>query len=259
MIGLLLGMAFAHGFSGGLAVLDGTTLQFQAPNASVTLSTDCGAPPDLACEPTTLRVHGLGGSDQVLVRVGSEVHTLTASAPLLALQRPVPPRWLRQGFTHALSGLDHVLFILGLVALTPRRRLLATVTGFTAGHALSLTAAASGLVTLPGAPLEALIALSVVWLARALLTPDPRDGGLQLAVVFGLLHGLGFAAGLGDLGLDSLPRALLSFHVGIELAQLLVVLIALPLVARLPAAAVGWPLGAVAACWTLQRLAALGT
>ena len=259
MTGLFLGTALAHQLGAGLVDLTGARPHFEPPRPEVVLETDCGTWPTLACTPTQVAVHGLTDGEEVLVVTTDAVHGLTRSAPSLDLSRALTPSWLERGFLHVLAGLDHVLFVLGLVALVPRRRLVLAVTGFTAGHATSLAAAATGLVTLPAAPVEALIALSVVWLAQELVLPSPRTPGLALAGLFGLLHGLGFASALSDLGLSDLPRALLSFHVGIELAQLAVVLVALPLVARLARPTLGWPLGALAACWTLQRLAELGS
>ena len=259
MTGLLLGTALAHQLGAGLLDLSADPPSFTPPRPEVALHTDCGAWPELGCTPSQVRVDGLASGEEVLVVTGDAVHGLTRDAPSLDLRVAPAPSWLQRGFTHVLAGLDHVLFVLGLVALVPRRRLLVTVTGFTLGHASSLAAAATGVVSLPVAPIEALIALSVVWLARELVLPSPSTPTTSLAMLFGLLHGLGFAGGLSELGLRELPKALLHFHVGIELAQLLVVVVALPLVARLARPMLGWPLGALAACWTLQRLAALGT
>ncbi len=148
----------------------------------------------------------------------------------------------RLGVAHLLSGLDHVLFVLGLVALLRvGRPLVLAITAFTAGHSATLAAAVLGWVRMPAAPVEIAIAVSLVALALALVRPD-RGAGSALArrpaalpFGFGLLHGLGFAGALTAAGLPqhALVLSLFSFNVGIELGQLAVVALALPLLAAL--------------------------
>jgi hydrogenase/urease accessory protein HupE len=145
--------------------------------------------------------------------------------------------YLMLGVRHILSGVDHLLFVLGLLLLAgTRRQLLGTVTSFTLGHSVTLSLAALGLVRLPPRPIEVLIALSIfvvgIELARP---PSARRLGRRpwlLAFAFGILHGLGFAGALAQVGLPQhdIPVALVSFNLGIEIGQL--VFIAVALVAR---------------------------
>jgi hypothetical protein len=200
-----------------------------------------------------LRVEGLSGSgSDALLRVafadGRELQAvLTASRPAFR----VPAResaaaiayaYLRLGVEHLVSGLDHVLFVLGLVALLRGgRRLVLAITAFTLGHSVTLAAASLGFVRVAPAPVEAAIAASLVAVALALARPDAGVGsGLArrpaaLPFAFGLLHGLGFAGALASAGLPghALPLALVSFNLGIEAGQLALVALALPALALL--------------------------
>jgi hypothetical protein len=200
-----------------------------------------------------LRVEGLAGSGtDALLRVafadGRELQTvLTASRPAFRVPAresaaTVAQAYLRLGVEHLVSGLDHVLFVLGLVALLRGgRRLLLAISAFTLGHSATLAAASLGLVRVPSAPVEAAIAASLVAVALALTRPDAGAGsGLArrpaaLPFGFGLLHGLGFAGALAAAGLPghALPLALLSFNLGIEAGQLALVALALPVLALL--------------------------
>ncbi|HSR52652.1 MAG TPA: HupE/UreJ family protein [Acidobacteriota bacterium] len=149
----------------------------------------------------------------------------------------VAGRYLVLGFWHIVpEGLDHILFVLGLFLLSTRLRpLLLQVTAFTAAHTLTLALSIYGVVSLPSRPVETLIALSIVYVAvENLLTTELKPWRVGVVFTFGLLHGLGFAGVLRELGLpesEYLP-ALLSFNVGVELGQLAVILMAF--------AAVGW-------------------
>jgi hypothetical protein len=172
---------------------------------------------------------------------------LTASRPAFRVPAresaaAVAGAYLRLGVEHLVSGLDHVLFVLGLVALLRGgRRLVLAITAFTLGHSATLAAASLGLVRVPSAPVEAAIAGSLVAVALALARPDAGAGsGLArrpaaLPFTFGLLHGLGFAGALASAGLPghALPLALLSFNLGIEAGQLALVALALPALALL--------------------------
>ena len=136
------------------------------------------------------------------------------------------------GIEHILSGFDHLLFVLALVLLVQgTRRLLATITAFTAAHSLTLAGATLGWVQVPGPPVEASIALSIVFVASEIV--HTRQGAYSVtqhypwlvAFTFGLLHGFGFAGALAEVGLpqSSIPIALLFFNVGVEIGQLLFV------------------------------------
>lgn len=143
--------------------------------------------------------------------------------------------YLQLGFDHLLSGWDHLLFVLALMLIMRElRRLIFAITSFTVGHSITLALATFGVVQLPSALVEFAIALSIVVLAIELLNQKPDRSFLEkhfwlVPIIFGLLHGLGFAGALADTGLpqNNLVAALFAFNVGIELGQLLVVLIAL--------------------------------
>jgi|MDSW01.2.fsa_nt_gb hydrogenase/urease accessory protein HupE len=133
------------------------------------------------------------------------------------------------GVEHILLGPDHLLFVLGLLLLVNSGRgLIAAITAFTVAHSVTLALAVLGLISLKPAPMEACIALSIVMLAREVLTDSEtfsKRFPWMVAFGFGLLHGLGFAGALSEIGLpqDILPLALVSFNVGVELGQLLFV------------------------------------
>ena len=187
------------------------------------------------------------------------------------------PAYLKLGVEHLIFGIDHVCFVLLLVFLYPTlRQLLLIVTSFTAAHSLTLTLASLGVLTLPGGPVEALIALSIVLLAVEALGRKGRQAGpalepWKLCFAFGLLHGLGFAGALGSLGLPPQGTfwALLLFNLGLELGQLAVVLSALLLGRVLrdlvpePSARLTllppYALGSVAAFWFIERTASVLT
>ena len=138
--------------------------------------------------------------------------------------------YLELGVEHILRGIDHLLFVLALLILVNgTRRLIATVTAFTLAHSLTLAAATLGLLHVPGKPIEAAIALSIVFIATEII--HSRQGRVSIterfpwlvAFTFGLLHGLGFASALNEVGLPQadIPIALLFFNVGVEVGQLL--------------------------------------
>jgi hydrogenase/urease accessory protein HupE len=193
--------------------------------------------------------------------------------PALQSRTGVAASYLSLGVEHLLTGWDHLAFVLGLVLLVPnRRRLLGTITAFTLGHSVTLSLAALGFVRLPPAPLEAAIAASIFILALELSRDRPTVLGRRpwwMAAGFGLLHGLGFAGALAQVGLpaEEIPLALFSFNVGIELGQIAFVTLLLilglalrPLQSRLPAWSAAVPtycIGSLAAFWTLDRLLGL--
>jgi hypothetical protein len=206
-------------------------LDFSCPDGPITLSTDYGMDVDASAE--------------VLCAIDGRVHTFRSGA--LDYVVGAPPTVVRQllefvrlGVTHVFGGLDHVLFVLSLLlgaasasaadARGGLRRVIGIVSGFTLGHSITLAAAALGVVSLPTALTESAIALSIVVVAvHNLLEENPRGRGLTSSL-FGLVHGLGFASALAAIGL---PRrgtlaSLLAFNVGIELAQLALVLAGFP-------------------------------
>jgi hydrogenase/urease accessory protein HupE len=178
------------------------------------------------------------------------------------------------GVEHIWIGIDHLLFVAGLIFIagTPRR-VLATITGFTIAHSITLALSALDLVRLPIAAIEAVIALSIVFLAVEIVK-GPRDTltwrkPIVVASAFGLLHGFGFAAVLKEIGLpdDRLVEALLAFNLGIEIGQVLfagAVLLLLRLPIRLPgrpssgrsvSSLAGYAVGILASLWMFERMA----
>ena len=180
------------------------------------------------------------------------------------------------GIEHIFTGIDHLLLVAGLVLLARgRRQLIETVAAFTVGHSLTLSLAALDLVRFPSRPIELLVALSVFLLAVE-LAREPADPRSLLrrrlwvtALAFGLLHGLGLAAALREIGPPpgDVVLALLAFNVGIEIGQIGVVALLLGAVAALRALRIAWPawlqrvplytMGSLAAFWCFERAAAL--
>jgi hypothetical protein len=198
-------------------------------------------------------------------------HLISATQPTLYLNGSVPsvPVYLLLGVEHLVFGVDHVLFILILLYIVSGwKNLVKVVTSFTLAHSITLGLAAFDIVKVSQAPVEALIALSVVLLALESLRTEK---GLisrypwVVAFIFGLLHGLGFASALADIGLPeaSAITALFLFNVGIELGQLAIVAAALGFVylvgrsqIRFVAATTSLPIyfvGSVASYWFIDR------
>ncbi|HSM21628.1 MAG TPA: HupE/UreJ family protein [Rubrivivax sp.] len=183
------------------------------------------------------------------------------------------------GIEHILMGVDHLLFVLALLILVQgTRRLVATITAFTLAHSLTLFAATLGWLNVPGPPVEAVIALSIVFVAGEIVHARQGRPGLTqrwpwfVAFSFGLLHGLGFAGALAEVGLPplSIPMALLFFNVGVEIGQLIFIAVVLAAIAlgrriarglKLEAPSWWWrvppyAIGGIASFWVLQRVAA---
>ncbi len=159
---------------------------------------------------------------------------LRPDEPSMDLAEDTPYLWsyLVIGVEHLLGGIDHILFVIGLVLyIKGVGPLVKTITSFTIAHSITLALSVTGLAYVPQAPVEAVIALSIVFLARELLLPEAQRSPLTqhrpwlMAFGFGLLHGFGFAGALSDIGLpqEQLTLALLLFNIGLELGQLLVV------------------------------------
>ncbi|HVZ73348.1 MAG TPA: HupE/UreJ family protein [Polyangia bacterium] len=234
----------------------------------------------------TLSIDGVGQRySAAIVRVswldrGDRVYTLTAAQPSVQLYGSADDRrgrgeiaraYVILGVQHILSGVDHLLFVAGLLFLVGfRRKLIGTITAFTLAHSITLACSAFGWLTLRSPPVEASIALSIVLVAsEALRDRDTLARRLPALVsfLFGLVHGLGFAGALKSIGLppSHLPLALLCFNVGVEIGQLMMVLACFALVripftrpwlgrARRPAL---YAIGIVAAYWSIQRVAAI--
>jgi hydrogenase/urease accessory protein HupE len=242
-----------------------------------------------AIEPLTgqqIRIDGLENTvTDALVRVEfadgrAWVQRLTPALP----QARVPARqnvwevattYLQLGIGHILLGIDHLLFVLGLILITASaRQLVKAITAFTAAHSITLAAATLGFVDVPPAPVEAVIALSITFVAVEII--HARQGRMGMAArvpwlvafVFGLLHGFGFAGALSEIGMPAghIPEALLFFNVGVETGQLLFVaavlcLAALARLSRLPrprwaVLVPPYAIGIVAMFWVIQRISA---
>lgn len=232
----------------------------------------------------TVEVEGLERTiTDVLLRVvyanGIELtQLLTPATPRLRLPSAahveLPTRqYLELGFTHIWGGIDHLLYIVGLMLLVrDARTLIKTITAFTAAHSITLAAAVLGYVHISTAPVEATIALSIVYVAAEVA--NARHGRMSLArrapwVIafgFGLLHGLGFAGALSEVGLPThdIPMALLLFNIGIEIGQLTFVALLLFLakaVGRIAPTLVNrfswapsYAIGSLASFWFIERI-----
>ena len=180
--------------------------------------------------------------------------------------------YLVLGFNHILMGIDHLLFVLGLLIIVNGRRMLVkTITAFTAAHSITLALATLGYASVPGPPLNAAIALSILFLGPEIVRVWRGETSFTIrhpwvvAFAFGLLHGFGFASGLSTVGMPKaeIPLALLMFNIGVELGQLVfVVLILLSYRAvevlqfrwpRWVELAPGYAIGSLGAFWAIQR------
>ena len=212
----------------------------------------------------TIHIAGLSATViDVLVRVerldgSTQVTRLTPSTPSFVVAAPAGALGVARTYTvlgveHILSGVDHLLFVLALIIITSGGwKLVKTVTAFTVSHSITLTLATLGYVHVPQRPVEAVIALSIVFVASEILHARAGRPGLTarapwvVALTFGLMHGLGFASGLSDAGLPDghIPTALLFFSLGVEAGHFLFIGVVLSLVAlarrvRVPRAAMG--------------------
>lgn len=236
-----------------------------------------------------IRVEGLERTNtEVLARIeyqdGTSItHRLTPDAPEYELAGK--PGWGETvrtyfvlGVEHILFGIDHLLFVFVLLLLVPdTRKLVVTITAFTVAHSITLILAALELVRIPVPPVEACIALSIVFVATEIIHGQQGRPGLTakrpwiVAFSFGLLHGLGFAAALGEIGLpqNAILTALVTFNIGVEAGQLLFVFAVLiawhwiqkrpvripPEIVRIPAYAIG----GMASFWVFERVASFWT
>jgi hydrogenase/urease accessory protein HupE len=234
----------------------------------------------------TLGMRGVGkGVSAVLVKVHwldgqTRIYTLTAGQPEVQLFGAADdPRGMGEvaraygllGVEHILGGFDHLLFVLGLLFLVGfNRKLVWTITAFTVAHSLTLGLSTLGWITLRSPPVEAMIALSILLVAGEALNKQQtlsRRWPALVALLFGLVHGLGFAGALQQIGLpqNHLLLALLTFNLGVELGQLLVVVAAFLVVRILSRWSVSaawrtpalYAMGGTAAYWSWGRIAAI--
>jgi len=210
-----------------------------------------------------------GTEHSAILRTGNESFTI----PELPTRIELAVSYWQMGTMHILEGLDHLLFLLTLLLIvTGLWPVLKTVTAFTVAHSLTLALATLGLVNLPPAPTEAVISLSIMLLAVEVVHKNAGQTTLSeripwlVAFTFGLVHGLGFAGALSEIGVpqNEVPLALLMFNVGVETGQVMFVIVVSVLLAglhRLHGRAGVWleraspyAIGGVAAFWTLQRI-----
>ena len=240
----------------------------------------------------TIHIVGLSATmTDVLVRLErldgtTQVTRLTPSTPSFMVAAAAGAMGVARTYTvlgveHILGGVDHLLFVLGLLLIVGQRwgLMIKTITAFTVAHSITLALATLGFVHVPQAPVEAVIALSIVFVAAEIVHSRQGRPGLTerapwvVAFTFGLLHGFGFAGALSQIGLPKhdIPLALLCFNVGVEVGQLLFIasVFAVVAVARqitrrvaLPQPVWAWrvvpyAIGSVSAFWLIQRIATL--
>ena len=227
---------------------------------------------------SSIHINGLTVTlTDVLVRVTSlsgetANYILRPENPTLDLTEAEAPAlsYFIIGVEHLVFGIDHVLFVIGLfLFIREPIALIKTITAFTVSHSITLALSVLDLVKLDQGPVEAIIALSILFLARELVQDESERSRLTLgkpwvmAFIFGLLHGLGFAGALSDIGLpeDDLWLSLLLFNVGIEVGQIAVIIVLAAIVWLLTriqwqrhfATAAAWGMGCLAAFWTIDR------
>ena len=231
---------------------------------------------------------GLAGMDaaftDALLRVAPlgrpvQASRLTPTAAMVEVST-VPDRWevarsyFWLGVEHILTGYDHLLFVIALVLLLLRPwTVVRAATAFTVAHSLTLIGTTLGVIGLAQAPVEALIALSIIFLAVEIVKQDPANPRLSerlpwlVAFGFGLIHGFGFAGALREIGLPEgdVPVALLTFNLGVEAGQLLIIAAVIAAIAvlkrfaqpalRTAVLAASYAIGITASFWFIQRLA----
>ncbi len=217
-----------------------------------------------------LRYQSLSGEVQAARLTPSQPATTIASRPA---RSQVAHTYFVTGIEHIIMGYDHLLFVICLVLLLNSAwRVVATVTAFTVAHSLTLIATTLELISVPRAPVEAAIALSIVFLAVEIVKRHPDRPRLSeripwvVAFAFGLLHGFGFAGALAEIGLPQgeVPTALLTFNLGVEAGQLLIVgaaLVVLAAIRKLNVAALqpaqtiaAYGIGSIAVMWLIERV-----
>jgi hydrogenase/urease accessory protein HupE len=234
----------------------------------------------------TIHIAGLSATmTDVLVRLerldgSAQVTRLTPAAPSFTVEAEpggleVVRTYTVLGIEHILTGIDHLLFVLALLIITRGGwRLVKTVTAFTISHSLTLTAATLGFVHVPQRPVEAVIALSIVFVAAEIVRIHRGFESITsrapwlVAFTFGLMHGLGFAGGLSEAGLPAghVPTALLFFSAGVEAGHFLFIGVVLAFIAVIRRIRIPFPrwaelvppyaIGSVAMFWVLQRIVA---
>ena len=198
----------------------------------------------------------------------------TYRVPAEASPLQVASTYTMFGVEHILLGTDHLLFVFALLLIVKNtRRLVVTITAFTLAHSITLGAATLGFVYVPQQPVEAVIALSILFLAVEIIHGQQGRQGYAarwpwlVAFTFGLLHGFGFAGALSEIGLpqQAIPLALIFFNVGVELGQLLFVLVVALLawllhhlnqqkILKRAETAVVYSIGGLSSFWLFERI-----
>ena len=241
----------------------------------------------------TIHIAGLSATmTDVLVRIerldgSTQVTRLTPANPSFVVAAPAGALGVARTYTvlgveHILSGIDHLLFVLALIIITGGGwKIVKTVTAFTISHSITLTLATLGYVHVPQRPVEAAIALSIVFVAAEIVRGRQGRVGITarapwiVALTFGLMHGLGFASGLSEAGLPTghIPTALLFFSIGVESGHFLFIGVVLSVIALMLRAASRltsinqqrfailevlppYAIGSVAMFWVIQRIVA---
>ena len=213
-----------------------------------------------------------GGEHTGVIRSGNAIFII----PMQATKWEVVKSYTKLGVVHILEGYDHLLFVLALLLIVSNfRKLLKTITAFTVAHSITLALATLGWVNVPSAPTEAVISLSILFLAIEILRMRAGKPSLTaekpwlVALAFGLFHGLGFAGALSEIGIpqNEVPLALLMFNVGVEVGQVLFCIVVICLIKLAVATTVRfkinvpeftpkilpYAIGIMAAYWTIER------
>lgn len=217
-----------------------------------------------------VRLEYLDGTTQVTMLMPSKPSFIVEAAPSLWRRAAT---YLRLGIDHILLGIDHLLFIFGLLLIVGNRwMLIKTITAFTIAHSITLAVATLGYASAPLPPLNAAIALSILFLGPEIIRVWRGETSLTIrypwvvAFAFGLLHGFGFASGLKETGLPQtdIAWALFLFNIGVEAGQVMFVLLMLAMTRSFHQLEIQWPrwaqalpgytVGSLGAFWTIQRV-----
>jgi hypothetical protein len=261
--------------------LIGNRVISSAPGAQIEKSAYRAGVDDIVGKP--ISIEGFGGLQvDVLVRVAfangfSHSDIVRPQDPIFVIPNlhskfAVATSYWRLGVEHILEGFDHLLFVFALILIVPNIWLLVkTITAFTVAHSITLGLAALGFVNLPPGPTETVIAFSIVFLAVEIVRLYRGKEVLSathpwvVAGLFGLVHELGFAGALSQLGLPAheIPLALLAFNLGVETGQLLFVVVTVPVLALarhyivvpIPGRLIlPYAIGAISSFWVIERL-----
>lgn len=251
--------------------IDGATLETWTMQIPKGLAGQSVGVRGLTMSDLLIRIRFQDGAEQTLRVPQGGTSFMVDSAPS---QLQVAGTYFVLGVEHILSGIDHLLFVLALLLLVKGwKKLTGTITMFTVAHSITLALATLGFVHVPGPPVEAIIALSIVFVAAEIIHGREGRAGITerapwiVTLTFGLLHGLGFAGALSEVGLPghAIPMALLFFNVGVEAGQLMFVAGALALIALFKGLKISTPawtpwvppyiIGSIAMFWVIERIA----